>query len=93
MDAEAIWACLETRAVAGNIAAFVGEFVERMVKFVDQHPAFLPLLDAPLATRPVGPRNRLRKQMERVLKVLRAPACPRRRARPSPRSFSPSTRR
>jgi AcrR family transcriptional regulator len=71
MDAEEIWVCLGKRAVVGNVEAFVKEFVARMIDFIGEHPAFLPLLDAPSSTLPVGPRNRLRKQMEVVLKVLR----------------------
>lgn len=70
MDAEELWKGLEGHAAAGNAGDFVARFVEAMIIFVDDHPAFLPLLDAPSSTQPVGARNRLRQQMERMLGEL-----------------------
>lgn len=70
-DAEKLWAALDT----DSLSHFVDQFVSLMVRFVDEHPAFLPLLDAPSSTLPVGPRNRLRKQMERLLLAIQ-PALP-----------------
>lgn len=70
MDAEALWKGLEGHAAAGDVGGFVSKFVETMIIFVDDHPAFLPLLDAPSSTQPVGARNRLRQQMEGMLGAM-----------------------
>jgi len=69
-DVEKSFAGLAKRAVDGDVEAFTDAFVDIMVKFVDEHPAFLPLLDAPSSTLPVGPRHRLRGQLEGMLRVL-----------------------
>lgn len=42
-----------------SVDEFVTRFVDAMAGFVDTHPAFLPLLDAPSSTKPVEPRHRV----------------------------------
>lgn len=64
---EKLWVRLKPEAVEGGIRRFVDRFVELMLVFVDDHPAFLPLLDAPSSTRPIGPRHRLRTRLEEML--------------------------
>lgn len=76
MDAEELWKGLDAPAASRDLHAFVEEFVRMMIVFVDDHPAFLPLLDAPSSTQPVGARNRLRQKMEALLAAL----CPERDA-------------
>lgn len=49
---------------------FVDRFTDQMVLFVEGHPAFLPLIDAPSSTRPVGPRHRLRQLIAEKLKQV-----------------------
>lgn len=69
-DLQAMWAALEPLARRGSLAHFVERYVALALDFVDGHPAFLPLLDAPSNTLPVGPRNLLRLDLERLLKTL-----------------------
>src|SRR5262249_32174425 len=45
-------------------------YVAAMIAFVRTHPAFLPLLDAPSSTVPLGPRNRLRELVAELLGLL-----------------------
>ncbi len=70
-DVEAQWMHLNPT----DSAAFVDEFVDSMVLFVDQHPAFLALLDAPPSTLPIGPRHRLRQRLSVILDSLRPRVC------------------
>lgn len=69
-DAQEVWTRLKPQAAAGDVNGFVLHFVRLMTRFVDQHPAFLPLLDAPSTTQPTGVRNQLRRQMGEMLMSL-----------------------
>jgi AcrR family transcriptional regulator len=69
-DAEREWRSLAGAIEPGDVAGFVDRFVPIMTGFVDQHPAFLPLLDAPSSTVPSGARSSLRLQMSRILVTL-----------------------
>jgi AcrR family transcriptional regulator len=70
-DAAEIWKSLAESIAPGDVDGFVGRFVLLMTRFVDQHPAFLPLLDAPSSTLPVGARTSLRQRMALMLCALR----------------------
>ena len=59
-----------------DVREFVDGFVTLMVAFVEGHPAFLPLLDAPVSTRPVGPRNQLRHLLAEKLRAVAPDATP-----------------
>lgn len=76
-DAEVLWRSLGPVAESGSTDRFVEAFVDVMVRFVHEHPAFLPLLDAPSTTQPTGPRNRLRKLLESLLTSHRPALNPR----------------
>ncbi len=65
-DFEGLCTALHTE----SIEAFVDGFVTMMVVFEREHPAFLPLLDAPSSTLPTGPRHRLRTRLEGMLRSL-----------------------
>ena len=69
-DVERLWAGLKPEPGSDGVAHFVDRFVDLMIMFIDGHPAFLPLLDAPSSTQPVGPRNRLRARLEQMLLAL-----------------------
>jgi AcrR family transcriptional regulator len=69
-DLQDLWLELGSAARSGSLEQFVERYVESVIAFVQTHPAFLPLLDAPSSTLPVGPRNRLRKQLEALLRGL-----------------------
>ena len=59
-----------TELQTGSVEPFVDGFVKMMVVFEREHPAFLPLLDAPSSTLPTGPRHRLRTRLEGMLRSL-----------------------
>jgi hypothetical protein len=65
-DVQTLWASLSATDVPG----FVTEFVEAMIAFVEGHPAFLPLLDAPSSTLPVQSRLRLKRFLKSLLRSL-----------------------
>jgi AcrR family transcriptional regulator len=69
-DLQELWVELRAAARSGSLEHFVDCYVESTIAFVRTHPAFLPLLDAPSSTLPVGPRNRLRKQLLALLRDL-----------------------
>jgi AcrR family transcriptional regulator len=62
-DVERKWETLEP--IAGG--TFVDRFVDLMLTFVDEHPAFLALQDAPASTQPFEPRKRLRAKLSEIL--------------------------
>ena len=57
-------------AQKGEIQTFATGFVRLMAKFVDDHPAYLPLQDAPSSTQPIGPRHKLRTKLEEMLRAM-----------------------
>lgn len=71
-DAEALWRSLAPVAGRRSTEEFVDLYVDLMLRFVHEHPAFVSLLDAPSTTLPTGPRNRLRKLLESLL-ILHRP--------------------
>lgn len=70
-DLECAWTALEPVAKPAAIEAFVTSYVATMVEFVRTHPAFVPLLDAPSSTVPLGDRNRLRRKLAAMLQRVR----------------------
>lgn len=60
-DYDALCAPLAVEAAAKNLPAFVSHLIDLTVSFVETHPAFLALLDAPGSTSsPAAIRNALR---------------------------------
>ena len=64
---EELCAPLETQARTMSLERLVVRFVALMVKFVQQHPAYLPLLEAPSTTRIPAARERHRQWIARLL--------------------------
>ena len=58
---ERTWAPLATQARRGSLEQLVNRLVDSTVAFIERHPAFLALLDAPVAM-PVAPKVRERFQ-------------------------------
>ncbi|HLQ37812.1 MAG TPA: TetR/AcrR family transcriptional regulator [Planctomycetota bacterium] len=69
-DIQALWASLRDERASRSLDGFVNRFMELMTEFVRGHPAFVPLLDAPSSTIPVGARDRLRQLLETLLSAL-----------------------
>lgn len=67
-DYETLLAELEGEARNLSLSRLVTRLIGMTVGFVESHPAFLALLDAPLSTRSPSPlRNRLRKRLAACL--------------------------
>ena len=65
---EELWAPLETAAKALNLPDIVEHLIDSTIRFVDDHPAFLLLLDAPATTRiPTETRTPIRERVARIL--------------------------
>ena len=65
---EALLARLEAESSALSLDSLVNRLVDAMIEFVESHPAFLPLLDAPISTRsPAVIRKQLRKRVVGLL--------------------------
>jgi AcrR family transcriptional regulator len=63
-DLEELWTPLESEAADTPLDQLIGRMVDSMIEFVDGHPAFLALLDAPAATRaPEAIRKILRRRV------------------------------
>ena len=63
-DYEALLIGLEARAKIMSLERLAGHLVEMSVTFVERHPAFLALLDAPSSTRaPLSLRRTLRRRL------------------------------
>ena len=63
-DLEELWTPLEADAADAPLEELIGRMVDSMIEFVDGHPAFLALLDAPSATRaPEAIRKILRRRV------------------------------
>lgn len=59
-----LWAPLGENAKTLNLETFIDRLIDVTIEFVDEHPAFLALLDAPVSTRkPTAIRNRFRELM------------------------------
>ncbi|MGI8745122.1 MAG: TetR/AcrR family transcriptional regulator [Bryobacteraceae bacterium] len=58
---EELWAPLEAEAKTLSLGHLVNRFVDMTIDFVDDHPALLPLMDAPSTTRNPPIRRHLRK--------------------------------
>ncbi len=70
---EELWAPLGEDAKTLNLEAFVDRLIDVTIAFVDEHPAFLALLDAPpVARKPAAIRKRFRALMAGFL-LLRKP--------------------
>lgn len=70
---------LEPAAGSLSLRQFVHRYVGTIVTFVDEHPSFLPLIDAPAATRSPGVREQIRRRIADLL-TARQPRLPRPRA-------------
>jgi AcrR family transcriptional regulator len=70
---EELCAPLEAQAKTMSLDRLAARFVALMVEFVKQHPAFLPLLEAPSTTRLPAARERHRQWIARLLSTH----CPR----------------
>lgn len=66
-DVERMVADLRAESAGWATPRLVDRFVQLMIRFVENHPAFLPLLDAPSSTEPTGARKRLRATLSSVL--------------------------
>jgi AcrR family transcriptional regulator len=69
-DVETLWEALLPSGGAIAVPTFADRLVAVMVHFVEGHPAFLALMDAPSSTQPIGPRHRLRKRLEGMFLIL-----------------------
>ena|SRR5665213_533204 len=78
-DYEALCEPLEADAGKMNLGRLVTRFVALMVDFLQSHPAFLPLLEAPSTTRLPAARERHRQWIGRLL-LAHSPRLPRARA-------------
>jgi AcrR family transcriptional regulator len=58
-------------ATPETVSRFIERYVAVMIEFVDSHPAFLPLMDAPGSTQPIGARHALRRRLESILLLLK----------------------
>ena len=67
-DYEQAWAPLVTQASALKLEQLVKRLVELMVEFVQSHPAFLPLSEAPPKTRIPAARERHRLSIMSLLR-------------------------
>jgi AcrR family transcriptional regulator len=56
---EEMWSPLRERAKSLDVEAWVELLINLNVDFVEQHPAFLPLLDAPASTRIPAPMRQV----------------------------------
>jgi AcrR family transcriptional regulator len=70
-DIEDRWGCLTEGRRPMAVKELVRRFVDLMIGFVHEHPAFLPLQDAPSSTQPIGARKRLRGRIEDLLLAQR----------------------
>ena len=68
LDYEQAWAPLVNQAAELSLKRLVERLVELMVEFVQSHPAFLPLSEAPPKTRIPAARERHRKSIVRLLR-------------------------
>jgi AcrR family transcriptional regulator len=70
---EELWVPLGEHSKALDVEAFVDRLIDVTIKFADEHPAFLALLDAPVAVRRPGAiRKRFCELMARFF-LLRKP--------------------
>jgi AcrR family transcriptional regulator len=69
-DVEVLWTSVLPGKGPTSVRRFADRLAGAMIEFVNNHPAFLPLLDAPSSTLPSGPRDRLRKRLEGMLLLL-----------------------
>ena len=71
-DYEGLLIALEEEASGLSLERLVARLLNMTVRFVDDHPAFLALLDAPASTRsPASLRNTVRMRLARCLRVVR----------------------
>jgi AcrR family transcriptional regulator len=71
-DYEGLLIALEEEAFGLSLERLVARLLNMTVRFVDEHPAFLALLDAPASTRsPASLRNTLRMRLARCLRAVR----------------------
>jgi AcrR family transcriptional regulator len=69
-EMEQRWTLVDEASAGLSVQQLVDSFVDVMVRFIESHPAYFPLLDAPLRyKRDQQARNRLR---ERFAKIFRA---------------------
>jgi AcrR family transcriptional regulator len=73
-EMESRWTVLEQATAASPIAQLANQFVDVMVRFMDEHPAYMTLLDAPMSIRrDQQSRDRLRARLAAVFRT-RKPA-------------------
>ena len=70
-EIEQMWAPLEARCASLTVRQMVSHLTADMVGFIQQRPAFLPLLDAPACTRSAPMRQLLRQQLVRCFVTMR----------------------
>lgn len=66
-----LWAELEGAAASLSVEELVGRLIKDTTELIEQHPAMLPLLDAPCSTRNPPIRKLLREHLARALKTKR----------------------
>ena len=69
-DYEALLMALGEHAKHLSLQALVGRLIGLSIRFVESHPAFLPLLDAPLSTSPLSLRATLRVRLADCLSAV-----------------------
>lgn len=70
-DYEDLLIAMEKEASDLSLERLVARLLKMTVRFVEEHPAFLALLDAPASTRSPSLRNTLRMRLARCLRAVR----------------------
>jgi AcrR family transcriptional regulator len=71
------WTLLDKTSAELSMKQYVDHFVDVMVQFIDEHPAYIPLLDAPLRyKRDQQARNRLRERFARLFRARKPSLTP-----------------
>lgn len=77
---EEMWLPLEHEAATLDLQGLVRKLIESTIRFADENPAFLALLDAPSSTRtPAAIRNVIKERLAACLRACR-PRLPQRKA-------------
>lgn len=71
-EMDARWTLLDEASVELPVKQLAEHFVDVMVQFIEEHPAYIPLLDAPLRfKRDQQARNRLRARFAKLFRLRR----------------------
>jgi AcrR family transcriptional regulator len=71
-EMEARWTLLEESSKELSIKQMVDQLIDIMVQFMEEHPAYIPLLDAPVSyKRDQQARNRLRERFARLFHAIK----------------------